>query len=421
MLDIQLIREKPEYIRKNLERRQQPEKTKLFDLLLKQDAEWRQLKYKIDNLKHEHNLITDEIKKQKALGKNAETLLKKAKEISAEIKNLDEKTSDLYLKVTSNLMKIPNLLDDSVPFGKDENDNVEVRKWGSPKTLSSELKPHGQLLEETKQADFKSAAKISGAGFYYLFDKVALLDLALTRFAIDSLMKKKYKLVEVPLMMRRKPYEGVVDLQDFEDVMYKVENEDLYLIATSEHPIVSIYMDEFLDELPQKFVGVSPCFRKEIGSHGIDTRGLFRVHQFNKVEQVILCKEEQSRELHEELISNTEKLFQQLELPYRVVNVCTGDLGVVASKKYDLEVWFPREKKYGEAASCSNCLSYQSKKLNIRYREKDKVKNVHTLNSTAVATSRAIRAIIENNQTKEGIVKIPKVLHPYMNGIKEIK
>ena len=238
------------------------------------------------------------------------------------------------------------------------------------------------------------------------------MELALVNFAVDSLVKKGYTFVEPPLMLRRKPYEGVTDLKDFETMMYKVEDEDLLLIATSEHPIAAMHMDETLDEkqLPMKFVGFSPCFRKELGSHSIDTRGIFRVHHFNKVEQFIFCKPEDSWQLHEELLKNAEEIFQKLEIPYRVVSISTGDIGTVAAKKYDIEAWFPRENLYREVISCSNCTSYQATRLNIKYRKGDEKENVHTLNSTAIATSRAIRAIVENYQQKDGSIKVPKVL-----------
>jgi seryl-tRNA synthetase len=277
-------------------------------------------------------------------------------------------------------------------------------------------------LEEKDQADFKRAAKTSGAGFYFLKDKIAMLDFALQKFALDKLVKKEYIVVEPPFMIRREPYEGVTDLADFENVMYKIEGDDLYLIATSEHAIGAMHMDETFDDsrLPIRYAGISSCFRREIGSHGLDTRGLFRVHQFNKIEQFIFCKPEDSWKLHEELLANAEELFKDLGLPYRVVNICTGDIGIVAAKKYDIEVWMPREEKYREVVSCSNCTSYQAVRLSIKYKDGDKKEYVHTLNSTAIATSRALRAIIENYQQKDGSVIVPKVLQPYMNGVKKI-
>jgi len=319
-------------------------------------------------------------------------------------------------------MRLPNILHSSVPKGKDDSENKTVRTWGKKPKFKFELKSHGELIESLGLADFDNAAKVSGNGFYYLLGDIALLDMALQRFAIDILIKKGYILVQPPLMLRRKPYEGVTDLNDFETMMYKIDKEDLYLIATSEHPIGARYMNKILDEemLPEKFVGISPCFRKEIGSHGIDTKGLFRIHQFNKVEQFIFCKPEDSWKFHEELIKNAEELFKKLKLPYRIVNICTGDIGTVAAKKYDIELFMPRENKYREVVSCSNCTSYQAVRLNVKYRKDNEKEYVHTLNSTAIATSRTIRAIIENYQQKDGSIKVPLALMPYMNGIKVI-
>ena len=313
-------------------------------------------------------------------------------------------------------MRLPNILHDSVPIGNGIDGNVVIRHWGEKPKFSFELKPHGELLAELGLANFEKASEVSGHGFYYLLGDIARMELALVNFAVDSLIEKGYTFVEPPLMLRRKPYEGVTDLKDFETMMYKVEDEDLLLIATSEHPIAAMHMDEVLDEkkLPMKFVGFSPCFRKELGSHSLDTRGLFRVHHFNKVEQFIFCRPEDSWQFHEELLKNAEEIFQKLKIPYRVVNTCTGDIGTVAAKKYDIEAWFPRENLYREVISCSNCTSYQSVRLNVKYRKGEEKEYVHTLNSTAIATSRAIRAIVENYQQKDGTIKVPAVLQKLM-------
>jgi seryl-tRNA synthetase len=269
------------------------------------------------------------------------------------------------------------------------------------------------------------AGKVSGARFFYLKNQVAQLDMALMSFAIEELMKKGFTPIIPPYLMNREAYEGVTALGDFADVLYKVENEDLYLIATSEHPMAAMYMNEVLKEqdMPLKLAGISTCFRKEAGAHGKDTRGIFRTHQFNKIEQFIFCKPEDSTKLHEELLLNGEELLQKLELPYRVVNVCTGDIGTVAAKKYDIEAWMPAQNGYREVVSCSNCTDYQGRRLGIRYREKEGAAPkgfVHTLNSTAVATGRTIVAIIENNQQENGSIKIPGVLRKYMSDREEI-
>jgi len=299
---------------------------------------------------------------------------------------------------------------------------VEIKRVGTPRDFDFEIRNHGQLATDMGWADFERATKISGAGFYFLKGSLVLLDLALQRYALDLLAKKGYIPVIPPYMINRASYEGVTDLGDFEKVMYKIDGNDAYLIATSEHPIGAMYQDEIFEEkdLPLRLAGISPCFRREIGAHGLDTKGLFRVHQFTKVEQFVFCKPEDSWKIHEELLANAEEIFQNLGLPYHVVNICTGDIGNVAAKKYDIEVWMPREKAYKEVVSCSNCTSYQAVRLNIKVRDKSEFElkqHIHTLNSTAIATSRVMRAILENFQEADGRVMVPPVLRPYMNDL----
>lgn len=416
MLDIKFIREHPEVVRKDLEKRNEKEKLEWLDDLLKSDDENRKSLQENQKLRQRRNEITEEINKLKKQGRDIKEKVQEAKELPDKIKQSDERIEELKNKIEYYLMRLPNILHESVPVGKDVNDNVVVKTLGVKPKFNFELKPHGELLQELNFANFEKAAEVSGHGFYYLMGDIARLELALVNFAVDFLTKKNYVLVEPPLMLRRKPYEGVTDLKDFETMMYKIEDEDLLLIATSEHPIAALLMKETLDEkqLPMKFVGLSPCFRKELGSHSIDTRGLFRVHHFNKVEQFIFCKPEDSWKLHEELLKNAEDIFQKLKIPYRVVNICTGDIGTVAAKKYDLEAWFPRENLYREVISCSNCTSYQAVRLNIKYRKGEEKEYVHTLNSTAIATGRTIRAIVENYQQKDGTIKVPTVLQKYM-------
>lgn len=416
MLSIKFIRENPGIVKKSLEKRKDTEKVKWVDELLKTDEKWRSLKQEVDKLRHQRNVVTEEIMKLRKAGKNASQKIQEVKDIPEKIKKYEKELGELRKKIIFYLMRIPNVLHDSVPYGKDDSENVEIKKIKKVPKFKFDLKSHGELAENLGIADFKRAAKIAGSGFNYLKSELALLDLALQRFAVDFLVKKGYKLIFPPLMMNRKSYEGVTDLADFENVMYKIENEDLYMIATSEHPMAAMFMNEVLDEkdLPIKFCGISTCFRKEIGSHGVDTRGLFRMHQFNKVEQFIFCKPEDSWKYHEELEKNSEDMFKQLGLPFRVVNICTGDIGIVAAKKYDIELWFPRSKKYGEVGSNSNCTSYQAVRLNIRYQKKGEREYIHTLNNTGIATSRAMVAILENYQQKDGSVKVPKVLQKYM-------
>ncbi|RLJ08291.1 MAG: serine--tRNA ligase [Candidatus Aenigmatarchaeota archaeon] len=424
MLDIKLVREKPELVRKNLEKRNNPEILKWFDDLVACDRKWRQLIKESEELRKQRNEISRKIAELKKNRQDTSEEMRKIKAILEQMKKAEAEKNRHEEKIKWYLLRIPNLLHESVPFGKNDSENVVVRTWGKPKKFDFRPKDHFEILRNLGLIDSERAAKASGHGFFYLKEGLVMLDLALQRFAIDFLRKKGYILVEPPFLLRRKAYEGVTSFEDFENVMYKVENEDLYLVATAEHPIAAMYMDEVLPEkdLPIKLVGVSPCFRKEVGAHGKYTKGLFRMHHFNKVEQFIFSLPEQSWELHKELQKNSEELYQKLGLTYRVVNVCTGDIGPIAAKKYDIEVWMA-DGVYRESGSNSNCTDYQARRLNIRYREEEGKPPkgfVHTLNSTALATSRTMIAIIEQNQQKDGTVKIPKVLQPYMNGIKEL-
>ncbi len=425
MLDIKLIREHPEVVRNDLEKRGTPEKLGMLNDLIAHDIEWRYCLAQVNELRRKRNVITAEIAKLKKQGVDATAKLKEAEGIPAAIKQLEDKVEAHREKINYALMRLPNILHESVPFGEDENDNVSIREWGKKPRFSFPPRNHIDLGLSLDLMDIERAAKISGSRFYYLKNEAVMLDLALMSFALTELEKKGFVSVEPPFMMRRRPYEGVTALSDFEEMLYKVEDEDLYLIATSEHPIAAMFMNEVLnaESLPMKYAGVSPCFRREAGAHGKDTKGIFRTHQFNKVEQFIFCKPEDSWRLHEELIANAEKLFQKLKLPYRIVNVCTGDIGTVAAKKYDLEVWMPAQKTYREAVSCSNCTSYQARRLNVKYREKTGKPPkdfVHTMNSTAIATGRTLVAILENYQQKDGTVEIPRALKPYMGETEKI-
>ncbi len=425
MLDIKFIREHPEIVKKNLRKRKENEKLKWMDDLLKYDKKWRELIQKVNDLRRKRNIITQEIARLKNKRKNVKPKMKEVKAIPDKIKKLETQVNRYKKKTNTILMKLPNILHESVPYGKDENDNVIIKTWGKPPKFNFKPKNHMKILLDLDLIDAERAAKIAGAGFYYLKNELVLLDLAIQRFAINHLMKKGYTLIEPPFMIRKKPYEGVTDLSDFELVTYKVEGEELYLIATSEHPMAAMYLDEILNkqDLPIKLIGVSPCFRKETGTHGKYTKGLFRMHQFNKVEQFIFCLPEQSWKLHEELQKNCEELYQALGLHYRVVNVCTGDIGTMAAKKYDTEVWMA-DRKFREIGSNSNCTDYQARRLSIRFREKEgqaPVGFVHTLNNTALATSRTMMAILEQFQQKDGSVIIPKVLRPFMNGIERLE
>jgi seryl-tRNA synthetase len=425
MLDIRLIRENPDLVRSNLKKRGDPENEKTLDDLIDYDKRWRQGLTRLNELRHERRQITAEIATVKKKGGDTAEKISKAKEVDNEISNIEKHVGEWEEKVHDLLMRLPNLLHESVPTGKDENENVEIRKWGKIPKFAFPIKGHIDLGLNLDIIDIERAGKIAGARFFYLKKEAVLLDNAIINFALDEMVKKGYILIEPPYLMRRKPYEGVVALSDFEDVLYKIENEDLYLIATSEHPMAAMYMDEVIkaENLPLKLAGVSTNFRKEAGAHGKDTRGIFRTHQFNKIEQFVFSKPEDSWKIHEELIQNAEELVQKLALPHRVVNVCTGDMGTVAAKRYDIEAWMPAQNKYREMISCSNDTDYQARRLNIRYREKEGEAPkgfVHTLNSTALATGRTIVAILENYQQQDGSVTVPQALRRYMGGIEKI-
>ena len=320
-------------------------------------------------------------------------------------------------------MRVPNVMHESVPIGEDDQKNTLHRLHGEKSNFDFDPKTHNDLIELNGWVDLPRGAKVTGSRFYFLQGDLARLDMALQNYSANFLIERGYRLVQPPLMMNRDAYEGVTDLADFETVMYGIEPDKYYLIATSEHPLTAMRMDEIIEpsELPIKMVGVSPCFRREVGAHGLSDRGIWRVHQFTKIEQIIICKPEDSWGHHEELLENATALWDSLGLHYRVVNICTGDMGTVAAKKYDLEAWLPGAGSYKEVVSCSNCTDYQANRLRMRYRTSDGNEAVHTLNSTAVATSRALVAIIEQNQNEDGSVRIPDVLIPFMGGQREIK
>jgi len=420
MLDTKLIRENPSLVRENLAKRNNPECLQMLDDLITLDKAWRQNNSKLNDLRHDRKQCTIEIAKLKKIGKEATAEVTKAQGIDQKITQLEKQVGEQQTKIHTCLLALPNLLDPTVPYGKDSNDNITIKKWGAIPQFSFSVKNHIDLAIALGQVDIERAGKVSGARFFYLKDMMARLDMALMSFAMDELTQNNYCPIVPPYLMNSEAYEGVTSMADFIDVLYKVEGEDLYLIATSEHPMAAMYMNETikLDDLPIKLAGVSTCFRKEAGAHGKDTRGIFRTHQFNKIEQFIFCKPEDSSKLHEELLANAENLLQKLGLTYRVVNVCTGDIGTVAAKKYDIEAWMPAQGDYREVVSCSNCTDYQARRLGIKYRVKEgapPIGPVHTLNSTAIATGRTIVAILENYQNEDGTITVPEVLRKYMS------
>ncbi len=433
------LRTNPEVLKESLRKRGMD--PGLVDEAIRLDTEWRKLKKEVDEIRHKHNVITRRIADEKdpvrrsELVNEARKLLKEREQLEERLKRVEEERNKL-------LLSLPNIVHESVPVGFSEEENVPIRFWGKPKVYIEyveefkkqtekwgfhidyeviDWKPvgHADMLEYVLGlGDTRKAGEVAGSRFYYLFDDIVWLDIALLLYAIDYMTRKGYRLVLPPYMIRKRVVMGVIDLETFKDAIYKIEGEDLYLIATAEHPLAALYMDEEIpeDQLPIKLVGVSPCFRKEAGAGNRDLKGIFRVHQFHKVEQFVFAKPEESWNILEELIRNAEELFQGLGLPYRVVNVCSGELGAPAAKKYDLEVWMPAQGRYREMVSASNTTDWQSYRLNIRLvRKKGMVREyVHTLNSTAIASTRTITAILENYQEPDGVVVIPRVLRKYL-------
>jgi seryl-tRNA synthetase len=420
MLDVKLLRDDPDVIRSDLRKRGMTDKLHLVDDAMAADSEWRNAKVQAEALRHEKNEVNRTIAALAKSRKPMETEQKRVREMSRREEQYAQIQTTQLHTLESILMSLPNILHESVPVGKDDSENVTVRTWGTPQKFGFQPRDHIDVLTSLGMVDMERASRIAGARFFFLKGDAVKLEHSIMRYAIDVLSKKGLVPVEPPFMMRKAPYSGVTDMNDFGPVIYKIEGEDLYMIATSEHPLVAMHMDEILDgkDLPLRYCGFSPCFRVEAGAHGKDTKGIFRTHQFYKVEQIAFARPEESWALHEQLIANAEEIFQNLGLHYRVVNVCTGDMGTVAAKKYDLEAWMPVQGKFREMVSCSNCTDYQARRLKVRFRDKQSegTRLVHTLNSTAV-TTRVLVAIAENFQQEDGSVKIPEPLGPYMGGI----
>ncbi|MDE0741508.1 MAG: serine--tRNA ligase [Candidatus Poseidoniia archaeon] len=413
MLEMKNFRENPEEILEDLQRRKLSDR--LVKNVIKKDNQWRELIEEGNQIRAKRNSISKEIGELKKNGKDISKLLSEMAGVKDRINENEELTKNTLIERDSYRMIVPNILEKNVPVGNDEHDNKEITVHG-PKINTTQVKSHQEIIENIGGADLKRAAKIAGRRFYFLTGDLARLEMALVNYAIDILYQKNYSLTIPPFFMNREAYEGVVDLNDFEEVMYKVEEQDFYLIATSEHPLTARFKDEILElkEEPLRFAGFSTNFRKEVGAHGLSDRGIWRVHQFAKVEQVIICKPEESEKLHKEILDNAIEIFEGLEIPFRVVDICTGDIGTIAARKYDLETWMPAAQQWKEIVSASNCKSYQSVRLNMRYRTSEGTNFPHTLNSTAIATTRALASIVENNQREDGSVVIPKVLRKWM-------
>ena len=421
MLDVKLVRTNPKLIIDSLKKRQID--SGVVNIWIAKDKKFRELKEESDKLRHMRNRISEDINKFKKEGKTAEANKKiaEAKTIPDRINSIEKELNILEKELHDLLLRIPNIPSKDVPAGKSEKNN-RIIKQIKAKKFKFKAKEHIELGINLDIIDIERASKVSGARFYYMKNEAVLLGMALQKFAADFLRKKGFNIIQPPFMLKKEPYEGVVDFGAFEEMLYKIENEDLYLIATSEHPIAAYFMNETLESrnLPIKFAGVSPCFRKEAGSHGRDTKGIFRVHQFDKVEQFIFCKPNESEKIHRELLKNVEDIYRALKIPFRSVLMCSSEMGKTASKQYDIEAWFPCQNAYREIGSCSDCTDYQARGLNIKFINKKNEKEfVYTLNSTVMAVQRTIAAILENYQLKDGSVNVPKVLQKYC-GIKKI-
>ncbi len=423
MLDMSMFREHADVLRADHDKREMPHDN--IDEVIRLDEEWRQARYDVDQLRKKRNEAARGIAEAKKSGDSAaaDAILAEVASLGQEIDFLSEKVDSCLAERDAIRMRVPNILHESVPVGEDDQKNTLHSLHGDKTELGFEARNHNDLIEMNNWVDLARGAKVTGSRFYFLQGDLARLEMALQSYSANFLMERGYTLVQPPLMMNREAYEGVTDLGDFETVMYGIEPDKYYLIATSEHPLTAMRMDEIIEpsELPIKLVGVSSCFRREVGAHGLSDRGIWRVHQFTKIEQIVICKPDDSWEHHEELLTNAVELWDSLGLHYRVVNICTGDMGTVASKKYDLEAWLPGANAYKEVVSCSNCTDYQANRLRMRYRTAEGNSAVHTLNSTAVATSRALVAIMEQYQNEDGTVRVPDVLVPHMGGQKILK
>ena len=424
MLDIKFIKDNSEIVKENIKKKFQDNKIHLVDETISKYNEWKDIKQKIDELRSDRNKISQEINQAKKENKEIKHFLKQVKEIPKKINDLEGKAKKLQTKINEIILVIPNIIHKSVPIGKDESENKVLKKHGKIPKFNFQIKNHVELTEKLNLADYDVSTKVSSKGFYYLKNKLALLNQALIRFAIDFMQKKDYNYIEPPLMLNKEAIFASMDKEAIENSVYQIKDEDLNLIGTAEQPLLAMHTNQVISEadLPKKYFSYSMCFRKEIGAHGINEKGLWRTHQFNKIEQFIFCRPEDSYKYYEELLKNSERILQELQLPYRVIEICSGDLADWKSKSADLEVYRPTTKDYGEVMSLSNCTDYQARKLNIKILRKDNSREIlHTLNDTLLATSRIMVAILENYQQKDGSVKIPKVLHKYMYGIKKIE
>lgn len=423
MLDIKLFRTEPEFVKKKLEMRAID--TSIVDEILELDIAARELTARTEELKAKRNKTSEEIAQKKRNKENADDAIKAMREVGEEIKRIDTELNEVSQTLKDKLVRLPNLVSDETPFGKDEDENVEVKKWGTPRTFDFEAKAHWDIVENLKMADFERAAKVSGARFAFLTKDGARLERALMNFMLDTHRANGYEEMVTPQLVNAASMFGTGQLPKFEEDLFKVEKEGLYTIPTSEVPLTNFYRDEILtnDMLPTKFTAMTACFRSEAGSAGRDTRGLIRMHQFNKVEMVRFERPEDSYAALEDMTRSAESILEKLNIPYRTIALCSGDIGFGAAKTYDVEVWLPSYDAYKEISSCSNMTDFQARRANIRFkRDKNaKAELVNTLNGSGLAVGRTFAAVVENCQNEDGSITVPEVLVPYMGGQTVIK
>ena len=425
MIDIKFLRENPEAVKENIRKKFQDSKLPLVDEVIELDKESRKTQQEADDLRANRNKISKEIGGLMKAGKKEEAEAKKA-EVAAGAKKLEEleaKEAQLQEKILKNMMVIPNIIDPTVPIGKDDTENVEITKYGEPVVPDFEIPYHTEIMEKFNGIDLDSARKVAGNGFYYLMGDIARLHSAVISYARDFMINRGFTYCVPPFMIRSNVVTGVMSFAEMDAMMYKIEGEDLYLIGTSEHSMIGKFIDTIIqeEELPKTLTSYSPCFRKETGAHGLEERGVYRIHQFEKQEMIVVCKPEDSAMWFEKLWQNTVDLFRSMDIPVRTIECCSGDLADLKVKSYDVEAWSPRQKKYFEVGSCSNLGDAQARRLKIRVNGENGKYFAHTLNNTVVAPPRMLIAFLENNLQADGSVRIPAVLQPYMGGMTEIK
>lgn len=424
MLDMKFLRENPELVKENIRKKFQDHKIELVDKVIELDKENRALKQKGDDLRNQRNKLSKQIGALMGQGKKeeAEQVKAQVQAMADEMKTTEEKETELSTEIKQIMMQIPNMIDPSVPIGKDDSENVELEKFGEPVVPDFEIPYHTEIMEAFEGIDLDSARKVAGNGFYYLMGDIARLHSAVISYARDFMINRGFTYVVPPFMIRSDVVTGVMSFAEMEGMMYKIEGEDLYLIGTSEHSMIGKFIDTILDEkkLPYTYTSYSPCFRKEKGAHGIEERGVYRIHQFEKQEMIVVCKPEESAEWFVKLYMNTVDLFRSLDIPVRALECCSGDLADLKCKSVDVEAWSPRQKKYFEVGSCSNLTDAQARRLGIRVKGENGKYFAHTLNNTVVAPPRMLIAFLENNLNADGSVNIPEVLRPYMGGTEKL-